>query len=1724
MNNWLLTSSLLLTVIASLFIGSSYADSIPSDAQIINTVNSQNYSDTAYYQPNSPESILHIWQSHNPRLADSTGSYNSPYLVYDNGPSYTIASGEGTYVYDKNTCGIKFYDPTKTPNSSTNIINSISFIVQQTDNPNATSYDSNSVNSASCTTTKTDDGNFLKITGTKSSPDGTFVTEYTMLADQPMEYKASFYPSINQTHYYVITESQDGIPSTVPVDVSNGTKLVSNNNEMSITNLVNQTGGLAYGNNGFYDLENAQQYLHKSSYIKNPDGTQHIYNDFMSSNAISQGDSFSIDPTFGYSSPIWKQIIQGNNIVSSSCATASYSLFSAANTTTGAVDTLSNAGAGNCQVAAYKWDVSSIPVGSTINSTTFKHDITAQVSPSTCDYVQILSNWVTQSNSTKYNNIASSPVTYVSASTDCQSNGVGKTIILGSTANTDVHNQLSSGYFNLGIKYNPFSRDATSRSTTFANSQLQIIYTWTPSAPTLIHVNTLSTSSINSTWTKPFTALWYLVFRESPTGGGFSQVANTTNQFFLDTGRAAGTQYNYKIFAGNTNGYNATAPSNQLSNYTFQVAPTALTATPLSSTSERIGWTNPSGNMSGFKVEKSLNNSTWSTVTSNTNNSTNRYDLTGLTAGTLYYSRISTNWGTGPQAGTSSPSHVISFYTLNNPPTPATATSQAGLQILVSWTSPGNTITGYRIDVSVNGGAYSTLVANTTTTSTSYLHTGLINGNTYTYKIYTLDPAGTSLTAATTNTATAGDVPSQIFAPSITLNNTSPAIITWVAPSSNSYAINGYRIDVSINNGPFTIAVANTTTTATTYSYVINIPRTIYEWRIEALNALGTGPLGVPSAPVTSGDAPTIPATSTTPTTFRNLNTTLINLQMSSIPRNGTGYDTFTLDQDNWLWLKFDNTTTDSSSIGIGSGTVAGVTTYVTGKYNQAFSFNNSTSIIYGNNENFENNSPFTITVWIKTSETNHREVIMSKEGSLNAQGYDLRINTNNKLLFTLINTASTNELAVAGSVSLTDGNWHYVVVTYDGSKSPSGVKLYEDNVLDPSMSTPFNTLTGSILNTNNFELGSFQDGSSPFNGLIDNAKIYPYSLSSSQINSDFSSISVISSGKQFMSWYHGNSGSATLVQRIGTVRTPLTLTCNLDSSKNSPIISNVTNIFYQCITDVRYVNIINTTDHHYFTSAFQGTLTHGYLFSTIQHIFSASFGTTGDNLNSIAGNQTAGGESFQTTNQKLQKTSTTTSGLKYYQNVTTLQTVSVNPCEINFSPTNATKVIDPIACDNSLPAKTIRYWQGMSIIGNANYATNTTQQFLVSVDVSPYKKLLSMPCHILVNESPCSTFIMTDFTNTDYFIVLTSTHIYYKDAQTALFYLNHNNYGFQSYDIITQFTDTTYPIQNPILQPMKLYGLNTNITLSKAGLFTLPSPYTVKMTSIESAIRTIDPRWTNDNTDIPIISTSGSLFPIILTVTNAPQFSAIKVTSPTQVINAQESVWSVAQLDSTKTVEFDLPPGTCANIYIADISIAPSIWNSQGNICATGLSQKTITYTNTLPITFFSNNFGVSHAYTSTSNILTTTVRSATVPYTYTIVLKNSTGGVALNSTFTSINALDQQSFNVSGIVKPAGLSVYTNGNLVYSAYLGSALSLSTTMAFFHQYLSYQGFDLLSFIPLVFAAMFTRNTVGIGTALTVVLIATLSWLSIVVIPDQDVVIMIVIAAIAMVGYRQLYQ
>ena len=871
-----------------------------------------------------------------------------------------------------------------------------------------------------------------------------------------------------------------------------------------------------------------------------------------------------------------------------------------------------------------------------------------------------------------------------------------------------------------------------------------------------------------------------------------------------------------------------------------------------------------------------------------------------------------------------------------------------------------------------------------------------------------------------------------------------------------------------------------------------------------------------------------IPQASALPVSY---NQTALNFGLTSVPRNSSSYDVFPLIPDNWLWEKFDNNTIDSGPLSI-PAIVTGGSSFVNGEYSQAFNFTGSNYISLTNTLNFDINTPFTISFWVNPNSLSSDATILGKATTSGGTvGYFVFWNHTPKTITFGFVTSGTS--ASIQTTALTPNTWNYITCVYTGNSNRNGMTIYVNgisNVIGSSLS-----LTGSMSNSIAVTIGAQGSGSSKFTGAIDNVKVYPYPLSSSQINSDYNSISPISSGKQFMSWYNGVVGSSTLTQKLGSMKSSLSLSCNLPTPLPF-LVTNTTNIYYVCASSniIHQININSGTDTTYFKIAIP---TNGYnsgansyvLFKTIQNIVAFMADPSGaaarSATKSVNNTLTPTANSFSpVSNQKLGMSGYE---IKYNTNSSTISNsgFTTNPCEINYTPTTTEKSLEAIACDGGLNANTIKYWNGMNIQGTANYATNSTQQFLSSIDANTYKKLLSLPCIILVNENPCVTFILTDQTQTDYLIVLTSTHVYYGNAQTALHVLQNNNYALQSYDIVTPTTTSAYEIPNPILQGITLYGFNLNTTTTKTGLFTLPSGYTTKTTTINSAIRTIDPRWTNDATDIPIITTTQSLFPIFLTASNAPSFSAIKVTSAQQIINGQESVYAVTQLDSTRSAEFDLVAGTCANIYIADISVSPTVWNFEGIICATGVNQKTIAYTNTVPFTFYTLKYGVTDSYVPANNGLQTTFRTQAAPTTYTVIVRNSTGTVAINQTFTvpANQTVDTRTFNVSSVSKPASLAVTVGGNMVYSSYLGSSLSLATVSSFFHQYFSYQGFDLLSFIPVIFASMFTRNTVGAGMVLTVLCIATLSWLSVTVVPEQVVYVSIFVAVLGMIGYRSIW-
>jgi len=175
----------------------------------------------------------------------------------------------------------------------------------------------------------------------------------------------------------------------------------------------------------------------------------------------------------------------------------------------------------------------------------------------------------------------------------------------------------------------------------------------------------------------------------------------------------------------------------------------------------------------------------------------------------------------------------------------------------------------------------------------------------------------------------------------------------------------------------------------------------------------------------------------------------------------------------------FDETTGTavSDKLGTYSGTANNITMNQTGITNvtPCFSFNGSSSYVnFGNVLGFENTDSFSIAVWInQTNSSVSREIICKAEGSPNYRGFELYLpySATDSFPTFILRNSTTNALIVQCSSSISKGVFHHLGVTYDGSKTPEGVKFYIDGVLK-THSTSQNNLTATILNTQNLTVG----------------------------------------------------------------------------------------------------------------------------------------------------------------------------------------------------------------------------------------------------------------------------------------------------------------------------------------------------------------------------------------------------------------------------------------------------------------------------------------------------------------------------------------------------------------------------------------------------------------------------------------------------------------------------
>jgi hypothetical protein len=169
---------------------------------------------------------------------------------------------------------------------------------------------------------------------------------------------------------------------------------------------------------------------------------------------------------------------------------------------------------------------------------------------------------------------------------------------------------------------------------------------------------------------------------------------------------------------------------------------------------------------------------------------------------------------------------------------------------------------------------------------------------------------------------------------------------------------------------------------------------------------------------------------------------------------------------------------------------------WVPGKLNNCLRFDGVNEYVdCGNIANFERNVPFSVEFWCKTSTASR--MIMSKcNGTV---GWEIYIATGGKIFFSLnSNTGTVDRITRYSLSSVTDGAWHHVVCTYDGSSDYSGMKIYVDNVEEANSGT--NSLTASILSGVNLNIARRPTGILEYNGDLDEIVIYSQELSAAEV------------------------------------------------------------------------------------------------------------------------------------------------------------------------------------------------------------------------------------------------------------------------------------------------------------------------------------------------------------------------------------------------------------------------------------------------------------------------------------------------------------------------------------------------------------------------------------------------------------------------------------------------
>ncbi len=260
-------------------------------------------------------------------------------------------------------------------------------------------------------------------------------------------------------------------------------------------------------------------------------------------------------------------------------------------------------------------------------------------------------------------------------------------------------------------------------------------------------------------------------------------------------------------------------------------APSNLSATPISVSNIKLSWTDNTSNETGFKIERSLNGTTWSLLKSLGVNAT-AYSNTGLSAGTRYFYRVRAALSSTTYTAYSNPADATTF---SPPAAPAglSATATASNQIALSWTDNASNETGFRIERSLDGTIWKQITS-VAANVTGYSNTALSGETHYFYRVRAYatglpNSAYSNVAEATTQVSPVAP-PSNLSATTV---SSSQIRLNWTDNANNE---GGFKIERSLNGTTWS-ALKTLAAGVTTYANTGLSANTRYFYRVRAYHS-----------------------------------------------------------------------------------------------------------------------------------------------------------------------------------------------------------------------------------------------------------------------------------------------------------------------------------------------------------------------------------------------------------------------------------------------------------------------------------------------------------------------------------------------------------------------------------------------------------------------------------------------------------------------------------------------------------------------------------------------------------------------------------------------------------------------------------------------------------------------------------------------------------------------